>query len=284
MSFRFYPTFAIKPNLIARPGQFYLNGKPYLGQYYETYDGSFFTGANPSVGPSERLERSTNPKNEIKPQESILSYTTGKQFTDVKGNNYRGPYYKTDDGKYYTPDAKQLNPLFETMGISETPINNSIKKMKSPDVTKKPWEFSGQPTSYQPTPLTEDYFKGYFNRYFVRRANDRGYIVEISEEEYTAINNGAVKYNIKFYRTAKLMWKLTGSLQTKRVSQYDIREGIIDTNKRLVETLEKTFVGIKVFIGENYSKFAQPDEITPTPSPKVNIVYIAGRPLTEPSN
>jgi hypothetical protein len=44
------------------------------------------------------------------------------------------------------------------------------------------------------------------------------------------------------------------------VSQYDVRAGIIDTNKRLVENANKTFLGIKDFIGDDYAKFSRPTE------------------------
>lgn len=57
-----------------------------------------------------------------------------------------------------------------------------------------------------------------------------------------------------------MLWKLTGPLNNKRVSQYDTRAGIIDTNKRLVETKNKTFIGLKEFIGEDYAKFSRPTE------------------------
>jgi hypothetical protein len=42
------------------------------------------------------------------------------------------------------------------------------------------------------------------------------------------------------------------------VNQYDTRVGIIDTNKRLVETANKTFLGIIDFIGGEYTKFSKP--------------------------
>lgn len=57
MPLRYYPSFAIIPNLNTRGGDFTLNGVPYSGKYYETIDGEFFTGPNPEVGPSDKLEK-----------------------------------------------------------------------------------------------------------------------------------------------------------------------------------------------------------------------------------
>jgi hypothetical protein len=62
------------------------------------------------------------------------------------------------------------------------------------------------------------------------------------------------------WQEIELFWKLTGPLNQKRVSQYDVRAGIIDTNKRLVENANKTFLGIKDFIGDDYAKFSRPTE------------------------
>ena len=57
---RYYQSFAIIPNLNTQPGQFTLEGRPYSGKYYQTVDGEFFTGPNPQVGPSEKLEKALN--------------------------------------------------------------------------------------------------------------------------------------------------------------------------------------------------------------------------------
>ena len=60
------------------------------------------------------------------------------------------------------------------------------------------------------------------------------------------------------YQIGKIMWKLTGPLNSVRLSQFDTRAGIIDTNRRLTENLNKTFLGITDFIGGDYTKWARP--------------------------
>jgi len=60
------------------------------------------------------------------------------------------------------------------------------------------------------------------------------------------------------YQTGQILWKLTGPLNSVRLSQYDTRSGIVDTNRRLTENLNKTFLGITDFIGEDYTKWARP--------------------------
>lgn len=210
MAIRYYPSSKIKVNQKALPGQFLLNGLSYTGSYYSTYDGKFFTGANPILG-------------------------TNQQLTEVS------EYVNRDFTSTLSVPQSVVDKLNENVRVSKKVVRS-------------------QPISYFPVPIESDYSKGYLNRYFVKKANERGYVIEISEQEFESIRNGTATYDVSFYQTTSILWKLTGPLNNKRVSQYDTRAGIIDTNKRLVETTNKTFVGIKEFIGEDYAKFARPTE------------------------
>jgi hypothetical protein len=58
-----------------------------------------------------------------------------------------------------------------------------------------------------------------------------------------------------------IFWKLTGPLNFVRLSQYNTRAGIIDTNKRLVENLDKTMLGMVEFIDGEYDKYARPTTV-----------------------
>lgn len=205
---RYYPASRIKTNLIS-DSSLVLNGVPYRGKYYETYDGRYFTGPNPILGDNNELFKADSPNNPYKNKVSLQSRV--KQSS----NNV-------------------------------TPTTNNA--VRSPE----------KPVSYFPKPIESDYTKGYLNRYFVKRVNDSGYVTEISPEEYAKILNGTVTYDVSFYLTAQLVWKLIGPLNTVRLSQYDIRSGIIDINKNQVEKLNKTFLGIFDFINEDYARFARP--------------------------
>lgn len=216
MSLRYYPKSKIKPPKNTNGGEFILEGKPYKGKYYQTFDGKFYTGENPVYGKNELLSK--------------IPLYTDSQYMNM-----------TPLPQGLRRQLEQKNNLNQTNGL--------------PGFT-----FKGTPTSYFPQPLETDYTKGYLNRYFTKKINTPGYIIEISSQEYTAIQTGTVPYNTSYWITQEIFWKLTGPLNQVRVSQYDIRAGIIDTNKRLVETADKTFLGIKDFIAEDYSKFARPTQ------------------------
>ncbi len=201
------------------------------------------------------------PKNKVK---TGLSATVGQFYLNNKP--YSGKYYSTYDGKYYTGD----NPIFgsnEELTLAnqyenQEQLNNLNISIRTIDqlatATKvKNNVISSQPNPYYPFPIDSDYQKGYINRYFLKRINDKGFVMEISEQEFSDIRNGTANYDVTFYQTIELFWKITGPLNNKRISQYDTRAGILDTNKRLVETANKTFLGIKDYIGGEYSKFAR---------------------------
>ncbi len=141
-----------------------MNGQPYSGRYYETYDGRAFTGPTPEVGPSEQLQR-------------IPFYPSAPGLTNSNLSN---------------KNQKQL--ASKTGVFASTPINNRIP---------------GQPNSYYPKPTEQDYKKGYLIRYFTKKENERGFVTEISQDEYNSIVNGTADYDITIYQTTTILWKLT---------------------------------------------------------------------------
>jgi hypothetical protein len=211
MALRYYPLSRIKMNLITNGTQFTLDGKPYSGKYYETFDGKFYSGPNPALGKNQELNR-------------IGDYS---QFPAL---------------------ASKLPITFRDQLVRDTGISNLVYSQN-----KRPQQ---KPTSYYPKPLDADYRKGYITRYFCKKVNDKGYVIEISPEEWANIKNGTVDYDVSFYLTGELFWKISGPLNTVRLSQYDIRMGIIDNNRAKTEELNKTFLGILDFIGGDYSQFA----------------------------
>lgn len=189
------------------------------------------------------------------------------EFT-LKGTAYSGSYYSTYDGKYFSGrnpiegsnEELELFQDYPNKALTEN-LNlpeSIIKKIN--DSAKISSRSQRYPVSYFPTATESDYSRGYLIRYFLKNINQKGYVMEISDSDYYAIRNGTADYDISFMQTIEIFWKITGPLKNKRISQYDTRAGIIDTNRRLVENANKTFVGIKEFIGEDYAKFARPTE------------------------
>lgn len=222
MSLRYYPSFRIQTNQNTLGGDYTLNGQPYSGKYYLTYDGRAFSGPDPLSGPNE-----------------LLTPANMYQSSPVLASNHL-PKAVIDSIASVTP--------------SKTAVAAPTRQQASYGIGNP----SGGPTPYYPYPLESDYTRGYIIRYFMKKKNDAGYVVEVSPEEYVMSQNGTVPYDLSLYMTGQIMWKLTGPLKSVRLSQYDTRAGIIDTNQRLTENLNKTFLGITDFIGGDYAKWARP--------------------------
>lgn len=190
-----------------------------------------------------------------------------ENFFTPNGKPYEGLYYLTYDNKAFSgpnPETGPNEPLTQRLYPEVSPFlqSSTISEILKEDFIKKTGikvnRLQGKPTPYYPSPTEADYRKGYVIRYFTKKENERGYVVEISEQEYNEIVNGTADYDISIYQTTKILWKITGPLNSQRQSQYNIIPGIIDTNKRLTETANKTFLGITEFIDGDYTKFARP--------------------------
>ena len=220
---RYYPKSKVIENLSTQGNEYLLDGEPYSGKYYLTYDGKAFTGARPESGKNKVLKKV--------------------------------PVYINAPNLNYTTD----NPI---PLLSELPEAVKSKLLSNTDLVAgtnpKTDRVPGRPNSYYPQPTAADYKRGYVIRYFVKKINERGFITEISETEYKNIQNGTADYDIRMYQTVKILWKITGPLNSQRQSQYNIIPGIVDTNKRLTEEANKTFLGIVDYIGGEYTKFARP--------------------------
>lgn len=208
---RYYPISRVHKNKSAQAGQFQLNGKEYLGSYYETFDGDCYTGKDPITGANELLK-------------PISSLQITSNQTNFDQNSF---------------------------------VPNSVRKQIAIQANLKSVNDS-EPVPYYPKPLSTDYKKGYIIRYFTKKINSKGYIMEISEDGYNSIINGTAQFDVSMYQALKILWKISGPLRTVRLSQYDIREGIIETNTRLTTISEPNFLGIIDFVGGDYTKFAIP--------------------------
>lgn len=191
--------------------------------------------------------------------------TQGGQLL-LNGENYKGHYYETFEGDCYTgkDPVTGTNQLLER--VSTYPNSPLLTNFSLPSSVKKQFAIQNkistvnqtEPVPYYPNPTSTDYQKGYIIRYFTKKTNNKGYITEISEDGYNDIVNGTAQFDISIYQVSTILWKISGPLRTIRLSQYDIREGIVETNTRLTDSVEKTFLGMIDFIGGEYTKFAKP--------------------------
>lgn len=200
-------------------------------------------------------------------------YTRGTEYVTPNGERYTGRYYKTYDGRAFTG----INPVLgtnlelipsdldqESVHAAGRTVNLSTQTYSNIQIEQQTQNGADailtELVPYYPTPLESDYQRGYFTRYFAKTVSGPGYVFEISKLDWTKIQNGDVEDTVLGYETADMLWQLTGPLNNRRVSQYQIQGGVYDTNKRVTESKAKSFVGLLAFIGGDYTKFAR---ITP---------------------
>lgn len=168
------------------------------------------------------------PKSEI----IKVSLTSGTEFL-VKSTKkpYIGDYYVTNDGrifsgKEYSSSTQELVPIVEKI----------IVKNES-----KAYGF------HYAMPEDKDYDKGFFTRYVLKRVNS-GFetILEVDQTEYERAKKDPL------YTAEKFTWKLTGPLYTTPEGI----PGIVNTNQKTLEGLEKTILGITKYF-TNLSQYAK---------------------------
>jgi len=79
----YYPPNKIKPNLYTVGGEFTTQNKDYIGFYFSTFDGKYFTGKN--IGDTNNIELKPINKNDIK-QNTYLFVGDKEYFESVKPN------------------------------------------------------------------------------------------------------------------------------------------------------------------------------------------------------
>lgn len=201
-------------------------------------------------------------------------YTRGTTYKLADGKPYTGKYYLTYTGEAFTgadPTVGTNQPLLpieaplvnEAITYSNTGLSYTVAKLSSASNQKKLDDAIlkqqlQELTPYYPIPLDLDYELGYFTRYFAKKVTGPGYIFEISADQYANIQNNLNPQDFLVYESTSMLWQLTGPLRDTRISQYQIKGGIITTNKRVTEQKALTFRGLVEYIGGDYTKFARP--------------------------
>ena len=148
------------------------------------------------------------PKSKI----SILE-TVGDEFIlSSTKQPYIGTYMELSNGTFSAGNNPQ-NPG-ETL-IRKIPLNSSIvlnknttnyNQLREPiynELLKK----TNIPI-FKSQPITQDYERGYFTRYFCRRVNDTFNYFEINKKTYDDLNNGNDKYDYNLHITGEIKWVL----------------------------------------------------------------------------
>jgi hypothetical protein len=180
-------------------------------------------------------------------------YTSGKEFVlSTNSTEYIGFYFSTFDGKFFTgkqvgdtnnvelksySDFVKSSPDYKFVGneFYYNKVNNNIQNLSKKLI----------PQPYNPNPTQEDYEKGFFNRYFIKRTNGND-ITEISKETYNDLNSKQ-KYDSALYDKIEVRWTLIG------LKQITVIKGITNLNVNTInfvaiQNANRNLPGLNQFI------------------------------------
>ncbi len=197
------------------------------------------------------------PKSQIKSNQ----YTNGGEL-QVKstGQDYRGYYFTTSKGNYYsgkTPDDSPIEILIQ-IPSQATVINEqdypskdyyvaNFEYYQAKDIPldrtapRAPFQTLGEPTN-------QDIQNGFFNRYFTKKGNE-GKFIEISKEEHLKFLNKDISVQWQLYTPTKIKWDIEGD-----------REQVYNGNKTVVSLAEQrqNLPGFTLSFKKQFDKFWLP--------------------------
>jgi len=187
----YYPNSQIKTNIYTNGGElvFKVNNENYIGFYWKTSDGKFYTGKNPQDKSIQELILITSLSN------PSISNQTSEAF-EVES---------------------QPNLISNTdLSLRYNKLNNKLLGDKI------------IPNSFNPFPTQEEYTLGEFTRYFCKKANEYNYI-EINKDNFTKLSTKDNSYLWQLYIPFKFQWTISGEekqvyLLNKNITQYMINK------------------------------------------------------------
>ena len=192
----YYPKSQITPNLYTNGGEYILTntGEDYIGYYYDTVEGSKYSGKVPYDGENILLSPQISSPN-ISDNDNILP------FGEI--------IVQSVPMEVVTTPNLQNNLSYAELSPKTTSNNRTL------------------PQPYKTLPTSKDYKRGRFERFFCKKNNDSIYF-EISSESYKLIDSKSPVIAFELYDIVSISWVLNGSFS----SVYDTNFSSVKTISR----------------------------------------------------
>ena len=197
-------------------------------------------------------------------------YTAGGEFTDPNtGKDYKGYYHENftnavASGK--TPNSPNSKTLVKNYSATQennniVPTQENINYKVLQPINQELYQSSGDPLPIFPTLTGKDYQRGQIIRYFAKKRNiNPPKIIEITIDAFNDLRAQKGKLNYALWTVTSVFWKISGPLKDSLNNNGVKTSGIVDTNKRLVDTAEQNFKGIKQYLSD-LTQFAIKSEL-----------------------
>ena len=99
-------------------------------------------------------------------------------------------------------------------------------------------------TAFIPSPTDSDYKKGYIDRYFVQKRNDKGApIYEVSSYDYAKTTRNS------FYGGVIMKWRISGPLQPVYNADSSVKDkGVLESNKNSILLHKQQIPNLKLYL------------------------------------
>jgi hypothetical protein len=200
------------------------------------------------------------PKSQVKTN----LYTNGGDFILLNNSTpYKGYYYETSNGKYFSGKTPNESPSFEIVKINpnESPTNlstnlqvenfpiDNLYIIENGYANSTRLSFNQTPPSppkqSYPIVTDNDYKLGEFQRYFVKKGNEIKFI-EISLEDYKKYISRDKDVMFELYTPIQINWILTG--EEKQV--YQVNQSIVARTER-----EQNLPGFTQYFRDRFTQF-----------------------------
>ena len=118
-----------------------------------------------------------------------------------------------------------------------------MSKNRYNSINKKP-DSAIKINTHIPTPTEKDYKRGYINRYFIQKTNDKGApIYEVKSTSLGTYSRSA------FYTTCSLKWRLKGPNETKYNDRGDITDkSVSESNRIAIKLVSHKIPNLKLYL------------------------------------
>jgi len=172
--------------------------------------------------------------------------TNGGEFVYASTKqNYRGDYFKTSKGEYFTGKTPQDGPnellILAPLENQVTSQNDNISFVNIGDfevnnyviVSKQSTIAPSSPTYSPNIPTQQDYQIGEYRRYFCKKTNELIYL-EINKDTYDKLVGQDSTILYQLYQPFNLSWQLTGDIEQVYRINKNITELAIKNQKLLM--------------------------------------------------
>lgn len=195
---------------------------------------------------------------------SIAETSGGEFMFEFNQKEYVGPYIISSDGTFFAgnnintvktrdiivpkqrPKKDNTYIIFDS---KQTFSQGSVDRynIKREDIFQKQDKF--EPIiSTKPTPTKEDYLKGHFYRYVVKRRNTTNIYYEINKEIYDSIKGKEGRYDHNIHQAVKIKW--------------DLSDNSKNTNGSTIRKIQKNTTFKKLFVFfPNHREYQLSDDI-----------------------